>query len=92
MSKDEVLKIWKAFAENNDFMLNPDETHVDILANGVLVNEEKHGLKLCPCRLRDGTKERDLELICPCNFKMQETWKTKGQCWCGLFVRGGENG
>jgi len=57
------------------------------VVEGVLENEKKYGLKLCPCRLRDGTRERDLELFCPCNFKAQETWKNEGRCWCGLFVR-----
>jgi ferredoxin-thioredoxin reductase catalytic chain len=55
-----------------------------------LGNEKKYGLRLCPCRLRDGTREKDLELICPCNFKAQGVWKDKGRCWCGLFVKRGE--
>jgi ferredoxin-thioredoxin reductase catalytic chain len=52
-----------------------------------LENEKNCGLKLCPCRVRDGTRKGDLELICPCNFKAQKTWKDEGQCWCGLFVK-----
>jgi ferredoxin-thioredoxin reductase catalytic subunit len=46
-------------------------------------------LRLCPCRLRDGSRERDLELLCPCNFKHHDTWRNEGRCWCGLFVREG---
>ena len=87
MDKEGLLKVWEKFAEKNDFMLNPDKEHVDMIAQGVLANEKEHGLKLCPCRIRDGTKERDLELICPCNFKAQDVWKEKSQCWCGLFVK-----
>jgi ferredoxin-thioredoxin reductase catalytic subunit len=49
--------------------------------------ENNFGLKLCPCRLRDGTRNKDLELICPCNFKIQDTWKNKDMCWCGLFFK-----
>lgn len=80
---------WQRFTEKNDFMLNPDKEHVDTIIEGVHKNEEKFGLKLCPCRLRDGTRENDLELICPCNFKTHDTWKDekKGYCWCGLFVK-----
>ena len=51
------------------------------------INEEKFGLKLCPCRLRDGSKERDMELICPCNFFKQDVWREQKRCWCGLFVK-----
>ncbi|MBW2992263.1 ferredoxin:thioredoxin reductase [Candidatus Woesearchaeota archaeon] len=89
MNAEELRKAWENFTEKNDFILNPDKAHVDIVIDGVLKNEEKFGLKLCPCRLRDGSRERDLELICPCNFKIQDTWKNKGECWCGLFVKRG---
>jgi len=87
MNEQELKKAWEEFTKNNDFKLNPDKWHVDFIAKGVLENEKKYGLKLCPCRLRDGTRQRDLELICPCNFKTHDTWKTKGMCWCGLFVK-----
>ncbi len=87
MNEEELRQAWEKFTENNDFMLKPDKEHVDLVIKGVLENEKKYGLKLCPCRLRDETRERDLELICPCNFKVQETWTKKGYCWCGLFVK-----
>ena len=87
MDKTKLKKVWTEYAEGNDFKLNPDKKHVDQIAAGVLENEKKHDLKLCPCRVRDGTKERDLELICPCNFKMHDTWSKEGRCWCGLFVK-----
>ena len=87
MKPEELVKVWGRFAEKNDFKLNPDERFVKSICEGVLDNEKKYGLKLCPCRLRDGTRKRDLELICPCNFKTHESWKTEGRCWCGLFVK-----
>ena len=92
MNEEQLRKSWEKFTEKKDFMLNPDKEHLDLLFEGLLENEKKHGLRLCPCRLRDGTKERDLELICPCNFKTHETWlkpknNMKPMCWCGLFVK-----
>ena len=87
MNKEEIRQAWEKFTEKNDFVLNPDTEVVDLVIEGVLDNEKKFGLKLCPCRLRDGTKERDLELLCPCNFKIQDTWKEKGWCWCSVFVK-----
>lgn len=87
MNKEELVKVWERFTEKNDFKLNPDKEHVGMITKGVLKNEEKFGLKLCPCILRDGSREKDLELICPCNFKIQKTWQEKGECWCGLFVK-----
>ena len=87
MNKEELRKAWEKFTENNDFVLNPDKEVVDMVIKGVSDNEKKYGFKLCPCKLRDGTREKDLELICPCNFKIQETWKEKEECWCSLFVK-----
>lgn len=92
MEPEELRKAWAAYTEKNDFILNPDKVHVDFIVKGVLTNEEKYGLKLCPCRLRDESRERDLELICPCNFKTHKTWLDpmsgrEAMCWCGLFVR-----
>jgi len=91
MNKEELRRVWKDFTQNNDFMLNPDEEHVDLIAEGLLANEKKYGLKLCPCRVRNGTTKRDLELICPCNFKTHKTWLSpqgrRAMCFCGLFVK-----
>ncbi|MFC1741115.1 ferredoxin-thioredoxin reductase catalytic domain-containing protein [Nanoarchaeota archaeon] len=88
LEPEQTRTAWENFTQKNDFILNPDKEHVDTVLEGVYKNEDKFGLKLCPCRLRDGSRPRDLELICPCNFKTHETWKEKGECWCGLFVKG----
>ncbi|MFH1506453.1 MAG: ferredoxin-thioredoxin reductase catalytic domain-containing protein [archaeon] len=87
MDKEAMIENWKKFTEGKDFMLNPDEKFLDALVKGELMNKEKYGLTLCPCRLRDGTKETDLGLLCPCNFFTQDVWKEQGRCWCGLFVK-----
>jgi ferredoxin-thioredoxin reductase catalytic subunit len=92
MQPAELRSAWEKFTKNNDFKLNPDKRHVGIIIEGVLKNEKAHGLKLCPCRLRDGTRQKDLELICPCNFKTHETWLNPKEsmhqmCWCGLFIK-----
>lgn len=88
MNSEELLDCWKKYAKDNKtFILNPDKEHVKGVVNGVLKNEEEFGLKLCPCRLRDGSFKKDLELLCPCNFFIQKSWKEKGECWCGLFVK-----
>lgn len=85
-----LLKIWQEFAERQTeekFILNPDKSRVLMLARGVLENEKNHGFKFCPCRITTGDREKDLKLICPCNFKIQKNWQTIGQCWCSLFVK-----
>ena len=90
MDTDRIKKIierWEDFAKRNDISLNKDRKRVDLLANGVLNNEDNYGLKYCPCRLNTGDEVADTKLICPCNFKAQKTWKETGECWCTLFVK-----
>jgi ferredoxin-thioredoxin reductase catalytic subunit len=88
---DKLIAKWKEFAARQEelekFKLNSDMERVNLLAEGVLNNEDNHGFKYCPCRLSSGDKEADARLICPCNFKSQKIWKEKGECWCSLFVR-----
>ncbi|MDP2749315.1 MAG: ferredoxin-thioredoxin reductase catalytic domain-containing protein [Nanoarchaeota archaeon] len=87
-TQESLLESFERFcSDNGSFKLNPDKEHVDFVIDGLFANEKAHGLKLCPCRLRDGSKERDLELICPCNFFSQKTYIEEGRCWCGLFVK-----
>lgn len=82
------IKIWKEFVDrNSEFKLNPDNQWVINLAKGVLNNEQRKGLKFCPCRITLNDREKDIKLICPCNFTAQSTWKEKGECWCKLFVK-----
>ena len=87
MNKEELRVVLEKFTQGNDFMLNPDEKHVDMLIEGLLFNKQKFGIKLCPCRVSAGVNDYNLSLVCPCNFKAQPSWIEKGMCWCGLFVK-----
>lgn len=88
-SKEKFLEAIEAFAEKNEFRVNPDKEKVNLLIEGVFNNEHNHGLKYCPCRLVTKDFIEDLKLVCPCHFLIHETYKDKkdGECWCGLFVR-----
>lgn len=88
-SKEKFLEAILAFAERNEFRVTPDQEKLDLLLEGVMLNEKEHGLKYCPCRLATKDFAEDLKLVCPCNFRIHETYKglEKGECWCGLFVR-----
>ena len=86
MNKQAFKAAISVFAKNNDFTLNSDLELVNMVIDSLFSNEKSCGLKLCPCRVRDGSRKYDMDLICPCNFKSQDIWKTEGRCWCGLFV------
>ena len=85
--KEQFLEAIGKFTEKNEFQVNPDKEKVNMLLEGIFSNEKNHGLKYCPCRLITKDFEEDLKLVCPCNFLAHDTYKEKGECWCGLFVR-----
>jgi ferredoxin-thioredoxin reductase catalytic subunit len=87
MTEQEIRAALVKFTEGKEFELNPDKEHVDFIIRGIMANAEAKGLKYCPCRIPVGNFEKDLELVCPCNFFSHTTWNTQGRCWCGLFTR-----
>ncbi len=86
-SEDIIIAAWKDFTKDRPYKLNPDDEFVRTLAKGEIENLKNHGLKYCPCRMTTGDYKADLDLICPCNFFIQQTYKEIGECWCGLFVK-----
>lgn len=85
---EETIKILEEFVKTReDFKLNTNLDIVQKLVKGILYNQKRYGLKFCPCRIQTKDREKDLKLVCPCNFKMQKSWQQKGECWCGLFVK-----
>ena len=56
-------------AEAGGYHLNPDRETTLILAEGLNTNLERYGYMLCPCRMGEGDKEQDLDIICPCDYR-----------------------
>ena len=56
-------------AEASGYHLNPDEEFTKDLVEGLLVNEERYGYWACPCRLASGKQEKDLDIICLCDYR-----------------------
>ena len=67
------------------YNLNPDKDFTLGLVEGLLVNEERYGYWACPCRLADGVREKDLDLICPCDYRDPDLEEFDA-CYCGLYV------
>ena len=89
MTRQEFRRAIENFSEKNEFEVCPDQAKVDLLLDGLFVNEQCQGLKYCPCRLATKDFIEDLKLVCPCNFISHETYQGQknGECWCGLFIR-----
>ncbi len=72
-------------AEAAGYHLNPDQEFTRDLVEGLLINEQRYGYRACPCRLATGDKQRDLDIICPCDYRDPDLvdW---GTCYCSLYV------
>ncbi|WP_298665657.1 ferredoxin-thioredoxin reductase catalytic domain-containing protein [uncultured Methanofollis sp.] len=83
----EYLRLKKE-AEAGGYRLNPDRVFVAGLVRGLLTNTERYSYPSCPCRLATGEKERDLDIICPCDYRDPDL-ADYGACYCALYVSAG---
>jgi ferredoxin-thioredoxin reductase catalytic subunit/rubredoxin len=84
----EVLALYERLnreAEAGGYHLNPDRDLTLSLVAGLQKNQGRYGYMMCPCRLAFGEKEKDLDLICPCDYRDQDLVE-HGACFCGLYV------
>lgn len=72
-------------AEKFGYHLNPDIEMTFDLCRGLIQNEDRYGYIACPCRLADGDKQADLDMICPCDYRDTDIEKF-GSCFCALYV------
>ncbi|WAI00929.1 ferredoxin-thioredoxin reductase catalytic domain-containing protein [Methanogenium organophilum] len=75
----------KKQAEQSGYHLHPDEDYAKDLVHGIVTNEERYGFAACPCRLSIGTREDNLDIICPCDYRDQDLTEY-GVCYCALYV------
>lgn len=72
-------------ARQGGYLLNPDAEMALALCEGLALNQERYGYLCCPCRLSGGSREKDLDIICPCDFRDADLAEF-GACYCGLYV------
>lgn len=70
------------------YHLNPDVAFVKGLVRGLIENERRYGYRACPCRLSMGSKEADLDIICPCDYRDPDL-DEHNACYCALYVSQG---
>ncbi len=82
---DELREELERDAEAGGYHLNPDTEFTRALAEGLLVNEDRFGYRACPCRLAVDDERRDLDIICPCDYRDPDLTQW-GACYCALYV------
>jgi ferredoxin-thioredoxin reductase catalytic subunit len=71
--------------ESVGYHLNRDIEFTKELLHGLLVNEKRYGYQACPCRIASGDEERDLDIICPCDYRDPDLAEF-ATCYCALYV------
>ncbi len=82
----ELLMEYEDYANDNDFILNPDKKIVEGILKGLSRNEEVHGARYCPCRRITGNRREDKNIVCPCIYHKEEI-EIDGKCMCSLFFK-----
>ena len=88
MSSQEAQALYERLKREGEaagYYLNPDVEFVLDLMEGLLTNEERYGYPSCPCRLAEGVREKDLDIICPCDYRDPDL-EDYGTCFCSLYV------
>jgi ferredoxin-thioredoxin reductase catalytic subunit len=88
ISQKEIESIFEKLneeAQASGYHLNPDTDFTKELVEGLLTNEKRYGYWACPCRLASGNKEKDLDIICPCDYRDLDL-NDYNTCYCGLYV------
>lgn len=71
--------------QSRGYFLNHDEVFTKAIIKGLLFNEKRYGYQSCPCRLASGDKSKDLDIICPCDYRDADIAEY-GACLCGLYI------
>ena len=67
------------------FLFNSDRERTFELLRSLLINKDRYGYTACPCRLASGKREKDRDIICPCDYREPDI-SEYGSCYCGLYV------
>ena len=82
---DELYEMLRKVQEPKGYFFNKDRERVDDLLNALIENKNRYGYMSCPCRLASGDREKDKDIICPCEYRAPDV-KEFGSCYCNLYV------
>lgn len=82
---ENLYEMLKKAQEPKGNFFNLDKERVFDLLEALLMNKARYGYMCCPCRLASGDREKDKDIICPCQYREQDI-KEYGSCYCNLYV------
>ena len=85
MDIDKLYEMLKKTNEAKHIYFNKDKDLVFELLESLVLNKERYGYMACPCRLACGDKDKDKDIICPCEYRAPDL-EEYGACFCGLYI------
>jgi len=85
MEIEKLYETLKEIQEKKGYFFNTDRNRVFDLLKALAVNKNRYGYMSCPCRLAMGEKEKDKDIICPCEYRELDV-REFGSCYCNLYV------
>ena len=90
MDIEQLYEMLKKLQEPKGYFFNRDRERVFDILRDLLINKERYGYMSCPCRLASGDRDRDKDIICPCEYRAADI-EEYGSCYCNLYVSKGWN-
>jgi ferredoxin-thioredoxin reductase catalytic subunit len=85
MDAGELYQKLKKVQEPKGYYFSNNHERVMELLEALLVNKERYGYMVCPCRLASGDRDNDRDIICPCDYREPDVAEF-GSCYCNLYV------
>ncbi|WP_457551533.1 ferredoxin-thioredoxin reductase catalytic domain-containing protein [Desulfobacula sp.] len=85
MKVEQLYTALKKSQEAKGIYFNKDKDLVFELLESLILNKERYGYMACPCRLACGDREKDKDIICPCDYRAPDL-EEFGACFCGLYT------
>ncbi len=85
MEVEKLYQILKKAQEPKGYFFSNDRQQVFELIEALIANKERYGYMACPCRLANGDRNHDRDIICPCVYRAPDVVEF-GSCYCNLYV------
>jgi len=85
MTAEKLYENLRKLQEPKGYFFNKDMDMTMPLLESLLINKERYGYMVCPCRLASGDFEQDRDIVCPCVYREPDV-EEYGACYCGLYV------
>jgi len=85
MNVETLFDKLKKVQEAKGYYFNTEKERVMDLLEALITNKDRYGYMVCPCRLAAGDREKDRDIICPCDYREPDV-QEYGSCYCNLYV------